>query len=595
MRKLLRFLKGYRFPSIIAPLFKVMEALFELIIPLVVAKIIDVGIPNGDTAYIWKMGIIMISLGAAGLAFSVTCQYLAARASTGFGTNVRSALYRHINKFGYPEMDKFGAPSLTTRLTNDVNQTQVAVAMFIRLVLRAPFIAIGAIIMAITISPVLSLIFASMSVIVSVVLYFIMSRSAPIYITIQSKLDNVALLTRENLSGARVVRAFSRQDEEEEDFAEASESLARSSKKVGAIAALLNPLTYAIVNLAVIAVIWFGGIKVENGVLSQGEILALVNYLSQILLSLIVLANLIVTFTKATACAKRINEVFETEPSVKDESTGRIEEVAKAPKFEFKNVSFSYGENLAHSLENVSVSLSPGETLGIIGSTGSGKSTLINLLCRFYDVSSGEVLLGGVNVKEYPFSQLREKIGLVPQQTSLFAGTLRENMQMGDESISDEKIRDALKTAQAYEFVEKLGGGLDFAVLRDGRNFSGGQRQRLTIARALARSPEILILDDSSSALDYATDFRLRKALKEDTQGLTVVIVSQRYSSIKNADKILVLDDGKVAGIGTHESLLSSCEVYKEICSSQDDNKNTTTAKSNPQYSKDSKKGGKKQ
>ena len=573
MLRLIRFLKGYRFASVVAPLFKVMEAIFELIIPLVVAKIIDVGIPNGDTRYIWKMGVIMISLGAAGLLFSMTCQYLAARASTGFGTNVRSALYRHINTFGYPEMDKFGAPSLVTRLTSDVNQTQVAVAMFIRLVLRAPFIAIGAIIMAITISPVLSLIFVVMSVVVSVVLYFIMSRSAPFYIKIQSKLDRVALLTRENLSGARVVRAFSRQDEEQEDFEEASESLSKSSRAVGAIAALLNPLTYVLVNAAIIAVIWFGGIKVDAGVLSQGQILALVNYLSQILLALVVLANLVVTFTKASACAKRINEVLDTVPAVRDESRGRVEPIDNAPKFEFGNVDFSYGENLGHSLENVNVKVLSGETLGVIGSTGSGKTTLINLLSRFYDVSSGEVLIDGVNVKEYPFSQLREKIGLVPQRTSLFSGSLRENMQMGRADISDEKIISAMKTAQAYEFVSALDGGLDAPVLRDGRNFSGGQRQRLTIARALSGSPEILVLDDSSSALDYATDFKLRKALKTETAGLTVVIVSQRYSSIKNADKILVLDDGKVAGIGTHSELLSTCDVYKEICSSQDEDR----------------------
>ncbi len=572
MFRLIRFLKGYRFSSVVAPLFKIMEALFELIIPLVVAKIIDVGIPNGDTRYVWKMGIVMISFGLAGLLFSMTCQYLAARASTGFGTNVRGALYRHINKFGYPEVDKFGAPSLVTRLTSDVNQTQVAVAMFIRLVLRAPIMVIGAIIMAITISPVLSLIFVAMSVVVSVVLYFIMSRSAPFYIAIQSKLDRVALLTRENLSGARVVRAFSRQDEEQEDFEKASESLAKSSRAVGAVAALLNPLTYVLVNLAIIAVIWFGGIKVDTGVLSQGEILALVNYLSQILLALIVLANLVVTFTKASACAKRINEVLDTVPSVRDESSGRVEGKENAPKFEFRNVDFSYGENLGRSLENIDVSVAAGETLGVIGSTGSGKTTLINLLGRFYDVSGGEVLIDGVNVKEYPFAQLREKIGLVPQQTSLFSGTIRENMQIGRPDISDEKIWGAMKTAQASEFVSALDGKLDAPVLRDGRNFSGGQRQRLTIARALSGSPEILILDDSSSALDYATDFELRKALKNDTAGLTVVIVSQRYSSIKNADKILVLDDGKAAGIGTHDELLKTCEVYREICNSQDDN-----------------------
>ena len=572
MFRLIRFLKGYRFSSVVAPLFKITEAIFELIIPLVVAKIIDVGIPSGDTRYIWKMGIVMVSLGLAGLLFSMTCQYLAARASTGFGTNVRSALYRHINTFGYPEVDKFGAPSLVTRLTNDVNQTQVAVAMFIRLVLRAPIMVIGSIIMAITISPLLSLIFVVMSVIVSVVLYFIMSRSAPFYITIQSKLDRVALLTRENLSGARVVRAFSRQDEEQEDFTEASESLSKSSRTVGAIAALLNPLTYALVNLAIIAVIWFGGLKVNTGEMSQGEILALVNYLSQILLALIVLANLVVTFTKASACAKRINEVLDTDPVVKDTSTGRVDGVENSPKFELKNVDFSYGENLGHSLEGINISVEAGETLGVIGSTGSGKTTLINILNRFYDASGGEVLIDGVNVKQYPFAQLREKIGLVPQQTSLFSGTLRENMQIGRKDISDEKIIEAMKTAQAYEFVKNLDGGLDAPVLRDGRNFSGGQRQRLTIARALSGSPEILILDDSSSALDYATDFKLRKALKNETENLTVVIVSQRYSSIKNADKILVLDDGKAAGIGTHDELLKSCEVYREICNSQDEN-----------------------
>ena len=572
MFRLIRFLKGYRFSSVVAPLFKITEAIFELIIPLVVAKIIDVGIPSGDTRYIWKMGIVMVSLGLAGLLFSMTCQYLAARASTGFGTNVRSALYRHINTFGYPEVDKFGAPSLVTRLTNDVNQTQVAVAMFIRLVLRAPIMVIGSIIMAITISPLLSLIFVVMSVIVSVVLYFIMSRSAPFYITIQSKLDRVALLTRENLSGARVVRAFSRQDEEQEDFTEASESLSKSSRTVGAIAALLNPLTYALVNLAIIAVIWFGGLKVNTGEMSQGELLALVNYLSQILLALIVLANLVVTFTKASACAKRINEVLDTDPVVKDTSTGRVDGVENSPKFELKNVDFSYGENLGHSLEGINISVEAGETLGVIGSTGSGKTTLINILNRFYDASGGEVLIDGVNVKQYPFAQLREKIGLVPQQTSLFSGTLRENMQIGRKDISDEKIIEAMKTAQAYEFVKNLDGGLDAPVLRDGRNFSGGQRQRLTIARALSGSPEILILDDSSSALDYATDFKLRKALKNETENLTVVIVSQRYSSIKNADKILVLDDGKAAGIGTHDELLKSCEVYREICNSQDEN-----------------------
>lgn len=567
MWKLIRFLKGYKREVIFGPLSKLLEALFELIVPLVVARIIDIGIKDANIPYILKMGAVLLGLGAAGLGFSLTCQYLAARASQGFGTNVRRDLYSHINSLSYNELDQIGIPSLITRITSDVNQAQNAVAMTIRLVMRAPFIVIGSIIMAMLIDVKLSLIFIAAGIIVSIVLFVIMSSSVPYYRKIQKKLDNVSLLTRENLSGARVVRAFSNQQEEEEDFAVAANELSKASVKVGKISALLNPLTYAIINIAVMAILWLGGKGVYYGNLSQGQIIALVNYLSQILLSLVVIANLVVIFTKASACAARINEVFDTKPSITDNDNKTIEKKENSVKLQFDNVSFAYNDNKGYSLDKINFTLDIGQTLGIIGSTGSGKSTLINLIPRFYDASIGAINVDGVNVKDYPLNQLRKKVGLVPQSAVLFYGTIRENLQWGKADATDMEIAKALKIAQAADFVDALHDGYDHMIMQGGKNLSGGQKQRLTIARAIVGNPEILILDDSSSALDYETDSNLRKALKEINT--TVIMISQRATSIKFADNILVLDEGAIAGYGTHKELFKTCKVYREICSSQ--------------------------
>lgn len=567
MWKLIRFLKGYKREVIFGPLSKLLEALFELIVPLVVARIIDIGIKDANIPYILKMGAVLLGLGAAGLGFSLTCQYLAARASQGFGTNVRRDLYSHINSLSYNELDQIGIPSLITRITSDVNQAQNAVAMTIRLVMRAPFIVIGSIIMAMLIDVKLSLIFIVAGIIVSIVLFVIMSSSVPYYRKIQKKLDNVSLLTRENLLGARVVRAFSNQQEEEEDFAVAANELSKASVKVGKISALLNPLTYAIINIAVMAILWLGGKGVYYGNLSQGQIIALVNYLSQILLSLVVIANLVVIFTKASACAARINEVFDTKPSITDNDNKTIEKKENSVKLQFDNVSFAYNDNKGYSLDKINFTLDIGQTLGIIGSTGSGKSTLINLIPRFYDASIGAINVDGVNVKDYPLNQLRKKVGLVPQSAVLFYGTIRENLQWGKADATDMEIAKALKIAQAADFVDALHDGYDHMIMQGGKNLSGGQKQRLTIARAIVGNPEILILDDSSSALDYETDSNLRKALKEINT--TVIMISQRATSIKFADNILVLDEGAIAGYGTHKELFETCKVYREICSSQ--------------------------
>lgn len=569
MKKLLRFLKGYRLPAILGPIFKLMEALFELIIPLVVAKIIDVGIAGGDTAYIVKMGGLMLLLGALGLGFSLTCQYLAAKASIGFGTNVRGALYRHINKLSFAEIDKFGTPSLTTRLTSDINQAQTGVAMFIRLVLRAPFIAIGAIVMAMMIDFSMSLVFIIMALVMSVILWLILSKSAPYYRKIQKKLDRVATLTRENLTGSRVVRAFSNQQQEEEDFKIATNDLAKTNIRVGLISGLLNPLSYAVINLSVIFVLWLGGKQVYAGNLSQGQIAALVNYLSQILLALVVTAQLTVTFTKSAASANRITEVFETLPMIK-EGEQEVTPLPGAPKITFNNVSLSYGTSSEKSLKNISFTLNSGETVGIIGSTGSGKSSIVSLIPRFYDATEGEIMIDGVNIRQYPFNQLRAKVGLVPQKASVFTGSIRENICWGKPDANDGEILQALTLAQAADFVLNYKNGLDEHISQGGKNLSGGQKQRLTIARALISSPEILILDDSSSALDYTTDAKLRAALKGLKNKPTVIMVSQREASIRHADKIIVMEDGAMAAIGTHDYLLKNCAVYREICLSQE-------------------------
>lgn len=561
MFKLIRFLKGHLAAAISAPLFKFMEALFELIIPLVVANIIDVGVANGDGSHILKMGAVMFALGAAGFGFSTLCQYLAARASLGFGTNLRSALYKHINRFSFAELDRFGSPTLVTRITADINQTQQGVAMFIRLVMRAPFILIGSIVMALIINVKLSLIFIAAAVAVSVILFVIMRLSVPYYKKLQKGLDKISLLTQENLSGARVVRAFSKEEEEKTDFKAAADSLKKTSERVGRISALLNPLTYAVINMGIALIIWFGGKTVYYGGLTQGEIIALVNYLNQILLALVVLANLIVTFTKASASASRINEVFALEPSM-TEGAG-AEGKADAPAVEFDGVEFSYGNDVGNSLEDISFAVAKGESLGIIGGTGSGKTTLVSLIPRFYDCR-GTVRVDGVDVRQYTYKQLRSKVAIVQQHTAMIAGTLRDNMRLGRETATDEEIWDALETAQAADFVRKYPEGLDKRVQAKGRNFSGGQKQRLSIARALVVQPEILILDDSSSALDYATDANLRRALKS-RKDLTVVTVSQRTNSVMHMDKIIVLEDGRMSAYGTHAELMRDCPAYGEL------------------------------
>lgn len=569
MWKLRRFLKDYKKQVIVGPIFKWMEAVLELIVPLVMAKIIDVGVKNADKGYVFRMGGLLLLIAAVSLGCALVCQYSASIASQGVGTNLRREMYARINQFSHAELDRFGTHSLVTRLTNDVNQLQVAVAMLIRLVVRAPFLAIGAVVMAFTIDVKLSLIFLVVFPLIVGVLYFVMSRSVPFFRVMQKKLDKISLITRENLEGARVIRAFSKQDAELSRFTSASDDLANTSVRVGRLSALLNPLTYVIMNLGIVAILWFGGFRVDSGRLTQGEIIAFVNYMAQILQALIVVANLVVTFTKASASATRVNEVLETEPSVKDEAAGEIAPVSGAPALEFDQAVFAYAGAEEPSLTGITVALNPGETLGVIGGTGSGKSTFVSLIPRFYDVTSGSVRVFGRDVREYPLSQLRRLVGMVPQKAAVVSGTIGENLRWADPSATDEDLWAALETAQARPFVEALPQKLDTRVEQGGKNFSGGQKQRLTIARALAGKPSILILDDSASALDFATDAALRKALREDTKGMTVVMVSQRASTIRYADRILVLDDGGMAGLGTHEELFENCPVYREICLSQ--------------------------
>lgn len=571
MFRLARFLKAYKKQVILGPIFKLTEAIFELIVPLVMANIIDVGIYHRDVNHVLWMGALMIGLGAVGLACALTCQYFASVASQGFGTTLRNKLFSHINSFSHAEIDRFGTPSLITRLTNDVNQLQYAVAMLIRLVVRAPFLAIGAMVMAISIDAKLAVVLLIAMPLIVLALYFIMSRTVPLYRTIQKKLDRISLVSRENLAGVRVIRAFSKQKMERERFCDASEDLARTSIRVGKVSALLNPVTFVIMNLGIVAIVWFGGFRVQEGGMTQGEIIAFVNYMTQILLALIVVANLVITFTKAAASAVRVNEVLDTQASVKEENSGEIsvESHPDLPKIQFQDVIFRYGQAEEASLEGISLRIMPGQTVGIIGGTGSGKSTLVNLIPRFYDIQQGKILVDGVDIRKYPFHQLRQKIGMVPQRAVLFAGTIAENMRWGKRDATEEEIKRALTIAQAWDFVEKLPKGLQSEVTQEGKNFSGGQRQRLTIARALVGRPDILILDDSSSALDFATDAALRRALREETKAMTVLMVSQRASTIRDADQIVVLDDGKAAGIGTHQQLMESCEVYREICLSQ--------------------------
>lgn len=583
MLKFARFLKQFKKEVLIGPVFKLTEAVFELIVPLVMAQIIDVGIANGDRGYVLRMGGVMVLLGLVGLGCALICQYCAARASQGFGTVLRSEMFRHINTLSHGEIDQIGTPSLITRITNDVNQLQLAVAMLIRLVVRAPFLVIGATVMALLLDWKLACIFFVAAPLMALVLYLVMSRSIPFYRIIQKKLDRISLITRENLSGVRVIRAFSRQEKEKERFAQASEDQMSTSIAVGGISALLNPLTSAIINLAIAAVIWFGGFRVDVGGMTQGEVIAFVNYLNQILLAMIVVANLVVIFTKAAASATRVDEVLELHPSIVNRVSRPAQEVEGSPEIAFDAVSFAYPDAGAYSLSDISFTVARGQTLGIIGGTGCGKSTLVNLIPRFYEVSQGSLKVDGVDVRDYPMEQLRGKVGIVPQRAVLFSGTLRQNMQWRKQDATDEEIWQALETAQAASFVRKMPDGLDSVILQGGKNLSGGQKQRLTIARALVGEPEILILDDSASALDFATDAALRQAIAkfsaERGNRMTTIIVSQRANTVRYADQIVVLDDGKAAGIGTHEQLLESCQTYREIYWSQNERQEAVAQK----------------
>ena len=567
MRKLLRFLKDYKKESILSPLFKLLEASFELFVPLVMAAIIDTGIGNKDGGFILKMCGILILLALVGLTCSSTAQYFAAKAAGGFATKVRHALFDHIQKLSYTEMDTAGTDTMITRMTSDINQAQSGVNMVLRLFLRSPFIVFGAMIMAFTIDVKAALIFVVTIPVLSVVVFGIMIITSPLFRRVQASLDKVLGVTRENLTGSRVIRAFNKEQEEIADFDESNERLTDVQLFVGKISALMNPLTYIIINVALVILIWTGAIQVNIGKISQGEVVALVNYMSQILVELVKLANLIITVTKAIACGNRVQSIFEMETSMVDGNGSKKEDTGYT--VEFRNVSMRYKGAGADTLTGIDFKAKPGDTIGIIGGTGSGKSSVVNLIPRFYDVTEGQVMVDGMDVREYKITDLRDKIGIVPQKAVLFAGTVRSNLAWGKEDATEEEMQQALSVAQAAEVVDKKDGKLDAEVEQGGKNFSGGQKQRLTIARALVKQPEILIMDDSSSALDYATDAKLRQAIHNMPNHPTVFIVSQRAASIMYADKIIVLDDGTVAGTGTHEELLKDCSVYQEIYYSQ--------------------------
>lgn len=566
MLKLFGYLKNYKKEAILGPLGKLLEAIFELIVPIVMARMIDVGIPNKDTAYLMKMGALLVLLGVLGLSASLTAQYFAAKAAVGFGTELRTALFKHINTLSHSEIDAAGSATLVTRMTVDIDSAQTGVNMLLRLFLRAPFIVIGAVIAALTISVKLTLIFLVFTPIMWAVIYGVTRKTVPMYKDIRKKLDRTTLITGENISGVRVIRAFSRQQDERGRFGESVTALNDMQIKAGKASAVMSPSTYVLVNLAIMLIIWFGAKAVSGGSLKPGEVVALISLMTQILLSLIRVAELMLSLTKAQASSLRILEVFAMKPSVIDGSDALAPDET-APAAEFRNVSFRYVDSERSALEDISFSVKRGETVGMIGGTGCGKSTLVNLLPRFYDASEGEVMVCGRNVRECTLESLRSHIGIVPQKAVLFKGTVRDNMKWRCPEATDIQIKRALAVAQADFVLEK--GGLDFVIEQGGRNLSGGQRQRLTIARALVGRPDILILDDSASALDLATDASLRKAIAANTEGMTVFIVSQRVSSIRGADKIIVLDDGHIAGIGTHEQLLEGCPVYGEICRSQ--------------------------
>lgn len=565
---------AYKKEAILAPLFKMLEASFELFVPLVMAAIIDQGISNRDIPYIWKMGGVLVLLGVVGLTCSLTAQYFSAKAATGFAAGVKSALFKHMQSLSFSEMDTLGTSTMITRMTSDMNQVQSGVNMTLRLFLRSPFIVFGAMIMAFTIDVKAALLFVVVIPVLSIVVFGIMYITMPMYKKVQNQLDKVLGITRENLTGARVIRAFGKEEQEKAHFEENVDELTRMQLYVGKLSSLTNPVTYLIVNVATIALIYTGAVRVDNGFITQGQVVALVNYMSQILVELIKLANLIVTITKALACANRVADVFEITSS--QEAVEKLSPACKEDEeiaVRFEHVGLTYRNAAEESLTDIDFSVKKGQTVGIIGGTGSGKSSLVNMIPRFYDATAGRVLINGIDVKDYPLAQLRDKVGIVLQKAVLFKGTIRDNLlfslQEGEKDVPDEKLYQALAVAQAREFVDQKEGGLDYEIAQGGKNLSGGQKQRMTIARALVRDPEILILDDSASALDFATDAKLRQSIRQMEGTRTVFIVSQRASSIMHADQIIVMDDGTVAGIGTHEELLQSCEVYQEIYYSQ--------------------------
>ena len=568
MKRLIEYMKLKPAESILAPLFKMLEAIFELFVPLLVASLVDDGIGGGDIPFIVRMGLVLILLGVIGFVSAITAQYFAAKSAVAVGTAMRRDLFAHINSFTYREIDEVGVSTLITRMTNDVNQVQNGVNIFLRLFMRSPFVVFGAMVMAFFIDAEIALVFLVTIVLLLVVVFLIPIITMPLYKKVQAKLDRVMLSTRENLSGVRVIRAFNRQGAESEKYAEENSVLYRAQIFVGKISALLNPVTFVIINLAIIVLLWSGAVKVDNTRLSQGEVIALVNLMSQILVELIKFVNFIILITKANASLNRVNAIFDKAPSM-DEHKG--EKLVEKPgvSVEFADVSFAYPTASSEAIDSISFRVRAGETIGIIGGTGSGKSTLVNLIPRFYEAQSGEIYIDGKRVSELDTDALRKIVAIVPQKAQLFAGTIRSNLQMADPEADEWKMYTALEVAQALEFVEEKGEGLEFEIEQGGRNLSGGQKQRLTIARALVKNPSILILDDSASALDYATDARLRAAIKEYSESMTVFIVSQRVGSVRTADKIAVLDDGKLAGFGTHKELLQTCEVYREICRSQ--------------------------
>ena len=612
MKRLLTYIRDYRVRAVLAPLFKCLEACFDLFVPLVISRMIDRGIRSGNLGYVFRMGGLLLALAVIGLLCSFTAQFFAAKVAIHTGKGLRNDLFRHINSLGYREIDTLGTSTLITRMTSDINAVESGVNMALRLFMRSPFIVFGAMVMAFTISARAGLIFTVTIVILFIVVFGIILTTAPMYRANQGQLDRIMKTTRENLLGVRVVRAFNRQASEIDEFRRENERLTQMQVSVGRISALLNPVTYVIINLAVVYLIYRGGGFVYEGAITQGDLVALVNYMSQILVELIKLANLIIQITRARASMNRIDGIFALQPAVSDANVSARDAVtassaatdaasahdavtapsaatslsssasaaatvsqrsddqrSRVPAVEFRQAAFAYTEGAEDALRDISFRAMPGQTIGVIGGTGAGKTTLINLIPRFYDATAGEVLVSGQNVRDYALETLRAKIGLVPQRSVLFRGTLRSNMQWGKPDATDDEIYAALKTAQAYDFVEQKGEGLELEVEQEGRNFSGGQKQRLAIARALVRRPEILILDDSASALDFATDAALRKAIKSDTENMTVFLISQRVSTVRNSDQIIVLDDGQVAGIGTHAELYRSCPVYHEICLSQ--------------------------